>query len=104
MKHYAPVWKDGDGNRFVFTNGNMIFKTPDAALHKSNSMFLAMLPAGLFNAGFIEFEMDRKGNIALEGIDANFSLLGHGYLIGGPKFDARVRQDEHNDHAIAQQP
>lgn len=88
MKRYTPGWKDEGGNRFVFTNKNMIFNEAHEALQKSNTLFLAMLPAGLFNAGVIEFEMDRQGNIALEGIEAKFSRVGTGYLISGPKFDA----------------
>lgn len=104
MKRWAPTWKDQDGNRFVFTHANMIFRDEIGALEKSNKMFLAMLPAGLTNSGIVEFDMDRSGNIALEGIEAHFSRVGTGYLIGGPKFDARIRQDEHNDAVIAAQP
>lgn len=88
MKRYIPGWKDAHGNRFVFTHKNMIFKDEIGAREKSNSMFLAMLPSGLSNGGIVEVEMDRDGNIALEGIEAKFSRVGTGYLISGPRFDA----------------
>lgn len=87
MKRYSPGWKDSSGNRYVFTNKNMIFNNQNKAVEKSISLFLAMLPAGLFNGGVVEFDMDRLGNIALEGIEANFGRVGTGYLISGPKFD-----------------
>lgn len=87
MKRYTPGWKDGSGNRYVFTNKNMIFKDESGATRKSIGLFLAMLPAGLFNGGVVEFEMDRQGNIALDGIEARFGRVGTGYLISGPKFD-----------------
>ena len=90
MKRYSPGWKDSSGNRYVFPHKNMIFKEAHEALEKSNKMFLAMLPAGLFNGGVVEFEMDRQGNIALEGIEASFGRVGDGYLISGPKFDSLV--------------
>jgi hypothetical protein len=93
MKRYAPRWKDRDGNFFVFTQKNMIFKDEIGALEKSNSMFLSMLPMGLFNGGVIEFDMDKDGNIGLKGVEARFRI-GDAYLVGGPKFDALVQPSE----------
>jgi len=92
MKRYAPAWKDRDGNRFVFTQKNMIFKDEIGALEKSNSLFLSMLPCGLFNGGVVEFEMGRNGEIDLQGVEAKFRI-GTGYLISGPRFDALMKPE-----------
>lgn len=89
MKRWTPVWKDADGNRFIFPARNTVFEEEHEAQTKAIADFMWMVAWGLSTDAPLAFEMREDGHADIEHVHVEFPRLGWGCLISGPKFEAR---------------
>jgi hypothetical protein len=95
VTHYAPAWKDKDGNRSVVIAEDWIFTDRSDAHKKLVGDFIFMVPWGLTMDGIHEIDLDENLRGEFPHVPGRYGPV-EVAVIAGPIFDAAQRS-ESND-------